>query len=110
MLRKSEKGGVYLECLIAILLIVVIITPTTLSFYNLKRGYKRIENSVIVENEIEKIRGFYKKNRLKKVYLPENNEIKVQTKTENLYEKLYKIVINVEYKGLKRESSIYVYE
>ncbi len=109
-MKEKELGGIYLECLIGVLLIMIIISPTLSSFYYLKKGYHKIEDSFYLENEIEKIRSFYKKNGLNKEYLSDNKQISIEIKKELLIDNLYEIKIIIKYKKLMRESSIYVYK
>lgn len=109
-MKKWIRGGIYLESLIGLTLVLILITPTILSFYNIKRGYGILNRKLLIENEIEKIRGFYKKNGLKREYKSENKELLISITKDNIYENLYNIMIVVTYKEVKRESSLYVYE
>ncbi|MGL4787405.1 MAG: hypothetical protein ACRC2Q_11065, partial [Cetobacterium sp.] len=59
-MKNGKKGGTYLEVLISLVILLVVLNPLLYSLVYLKKGFNRLNEFNNLENEIEKIRSFYK--------------------------------------------------
>ena len=108
-MKNSRKGGTYLEILISLVVLLVVLNPLLYSLIYLKKGFNKLNEFNNLENEIEKIRSFYKNSLNIGDYISSNEEYKINIKTKKIYEKIYELEIKVEKNSLKRESKLYVY-
>lgn len=108
-MEASRKGGTYLEVLISLVILLIVLNPLLFSLIHLKKGFNRLNEFSGLENEIEKIRSFYKDSSNKEVYIPSNKDYVVHIEARKLYEKIYVLKLEVAKKNLKRESNLYVY-
>ena len=108
-MKNCRKGGTYLEVLISLVVLLVVLNPLLYSLIYLKKGFNRLNEFNNLENEIEKIRSFYKNSLNIGDYISSNEEYKINIKTKKIYEKIYELEIKVEKNSLKRESKLYVY-
>ena len=108
-MKNSRKGGTYLEILISLVVLLVVLNPLLYSLISLKKGFNKLNEFNKLENEIEKIRSFYKNSLNIGDYISSNEEYKINIKTKKIYEKIYELEIKVEKNSLKRESKLYVY-
>ena len=108
-MENCRKGGTYLEVLISLIILLVVLNPLLYSLISLKKGFNKLNEFNKLENEIEKIRSFYKNSLNIGDYISSNEEYKINIKTKKIYEKIYELEIKVEKNSLKRESKLYVY-
>ena len=108
-MRNGKKGGTYLEVLISLVILLVVLNPLLYSLIYLKKGFNKLNEFNNLENEIEKIRSFYKNSLNTDDYISSNKEYIVDIKIRKIYEKIYELEIKVEKNNLKRESKLYVY-
>ncbi|WP_047395482.1 hypothetical protein [Cetobacterium sp. ZOR0034] len=109
-MTNSKRGSTYIEILISLVIILLVINPIFSGIIYLKRNLNFLEDYKILENEIEKVRSFYKWNNIGIDYLSEDKEIIIDIKKKIIYEELYKFEIIIYKKYLKRESILYVYK
>lgn len=109
-MKNCRKGGTYLEVLISLVVLLVVLNPLLYSLIYLKKGFNRLNEFYNLENEIEKIRSFYKNSLNINDYVSSNGEYAIDIKRKKIYEEIYELEIKVEKNGLKRESKLYVYE
>ncbi|MGL4804686.1 MAG: type IV pilus modification PilV family protein [Cetobacterium sp.] len=108
-MKNFRKGGTYLEVLISLVILLVVLNPLLYSLIYLKKGFNRLNEFNNLENEIEKIRSFYKNPLNINEYVSSNEEYTIDIRRKKIYEKIYELEIKVEKNSLKRESKLYVY-
>lgn len=108
-MENGRRGGTYLEVLIGLVILLVLLNPLLFSLIYLKKNFNRLNEFNKLENEIEKIRSFYKNPLNTNSYISSNKEYTVDINKKKIYEKIYELEIKVEKNGLKRESKLYVY-
>lgn len=106
----NRKGGTYLETLITLFILLIILNPLFFSIIYLTRGFNSISKVNRLENEIEKIRAYYKKFGNLDEELIINKEYEIEIKKRKIFEEVYLIEITIERENLKRESRLYVYK
>ena len=109
-MKNTRKGGTYLETLISLFILLIILNPLFSSLIYLKKGFNRINEFNELENEMEKIRGYYRSLKTIDNYSPLNKNYKIQINKKQVFEDLYSIEIKIEKNTLKRESKLYVYK
>ncbi|MGL4955123.1 MAG: hypothetical protein ACRC4Y_06595 [Cetobacterium sp.] len=107
---KSRKGSAYLEVLISLVIILLLLNPLFSSLIFLRKNLNRVKDYNILENEIEKVRAFYKKNNTEIKYISKDSSLEIEIKTKKIYEEVYSLEITISKGNLKRESVLYVYE
>ena len=108
-MKNGRKGGTYLEVLISLVVLLVVLNPLLYSLIYLKKGFNRLNEFNNLEDEIEKIRSFYKNPLNINDYVSSNKEYAIDIKRKKIYEKVYELEIKVEKNSFKRESKLYVY-
>ena len=109
-MKNGKKGGTYLEVLISLVILLVVLNPLLYSLVYLKKGFNRLNEFNNLENEIEKIRSFYKNPLNINDYISLDKELVIDIKRKKLFEKIYELEIKIEKNNLRRESKLYVYK
>lgn len=107
---KSRKGSAYLEVLISLVIILLLLNPLFSGLIFLRKNLNRVKDYNILENEIEKVRAFYKKNDTEIKYISKDISLEIEIKTKDIYEEVYSLEITILKGTLKRESVLYVYK
>lgn len=107
---KKIQGETFLETLIAMIIILIVINPLFSSLIKIKKNQNRLFEYKEIENEMEKIRVFYKKNGRFSNYNLNGKKYILKVEHQKIYEDIYKINIYIEKNKIKRESCLYVYE
>lgn len=107
---NNRKGGTYLETLITLFILLIILNPLFFSIIYLTKGFNYISKVNRLENEIEKIRAYYKKFGNLNEELIVSKEYEVEIKKRKIFEEVYCIEIIIGRDNLKRESRLYVYK
>ncbi|MGL4988814.1 MAG: hypothetical protein ACRC5F_06195 [Cetobacterium sp.] len=105
---NTKKGSTYIETLITITIIIVVLNPLFSSLILIKKNFNRIKDLEELENEIVKIRSFYKKN--EEGYMSSNNNYELEIETIDKYESMEILKILIKINNQKRETTIYVYK
>ena len=109
-MKNCKKGGTYLEVLISLVILLVVLNPLLYSLVYLKKGFNRLNEFNNLENEIEKIRSFYKNPLNINDYISLDKELVIDIKRKKIFEKIYELEIKIEKNNLRRESKLYVYK
>ncbi|MGL4801743.1 type II secretion system protein [Cetobacterium sp.] len=109
-MKNGKKGGTYLEVLISLVILLVVLNPLLYSLVYLKKGFNRLNEFNNLENEIEKIRSFYKNPLNINDYVSLDKELVIDIKKKKIFEKIYELEIKIEKNNLRRESKLYVYK
>ncbi|MCX3068278.1 type II secretion system GspH family protein [Cetobacterium somerae] len=109
-MKNGKKGGTYLEVLISLVILLVVLNPLLYSLVYLKKGFNRLNEFNNLENEIEKIRSFYKNPLNINDYISLDKELVIDIKRKKIFEKIYELEIKIEKNNLRRESKLYVYK
>lgn len=109
-MKNGKKGGTYLEVLISLVILLVVLNPLLYSLVYLKKGFNRLNEFNNLENEIEKIRLFYKNPLNINDYISLDKELVIDIKRKKIFEKIYELEIKIEKNNLRRESKLYVYK
>ncbi|MGL4865668.1 MAG: hypothetical protein ACRDA2_01210 [Cetobacterium sp.] len=109
-MKNGKKGGTYLEVLISLVILLVVLNPLLYSLVYLKKGFNRLNEFNNLENEIEKIRSFYKNPLNINDYISLDKELVIDIKKKKIFEKIYELEIKIEKNNLRRESKLYVYK
>ncbi len=107
---NGRKGTTYLEVLASLIILLVLLNPLFFSLIHLKRGFNRLNEFNNLENEIEKIRAFYKNPLNTNDYISLNEEYTIDIKRNRIFGEIYELEIKIEKNMLKRESKLYVYK
>ena len=107
-MKNGKKGGTYLEVLISLVILLVVLNPLLYSLVYLKKGFNRLNEFNNLENEIEKIRSFYKNPLNINDYISLDKELVIDIKRKKIFEKIYELEIKIEKNNLRRESKLYV--
>lgn len=105
---NSKKGSTYIETLIAVTIIIIVLNPLFSSLILIKKKFNKIKDLENLENEIVKIRSFYKENKVN--YLLSDNSYELEIESVEKYENMEILKISLKKDNLKRESIIYVYK
>lgn len=109
-MRDGRKGGTYIEVLISLVILLILLNPLFFSLIYLKRGFNQLNEFSNLENEIEKIRSFYKNPLNVGDYICLDEDYKIDVRRKRVFEEVYEIEIKIEKNTLKRESKLYVYK
>lgn len=107
---NSEKGSTYIEVLVALIIILLLLNPLFSGLISLKKNLNKIKVYEILENEIEKIGVFYKKNSIESKYISIDDSFEIEIQNRNVYEDFYILKISISKEKLKRERVLYVYK
>ncbi len=107
MPNKKDKGSTYIEVLIALTFLLIVLNPLLSSLIYVKKGFNNIDKLLELENEMEKVRAFYKINST--IYIPDDEEFKINITERIIFENIKSLDITIEKNELKRESNLYVY-
>ncbi|MGL5052867.1 MAG: hypothetical protein ACRC5W_04655 [Cetobacterium sp.] len=105
---NTRKGSTYIETLISLVIILFLLNPLFGSLIYIKREFNKFNSFIEMENEMEKIRAFYRKN--ENEYVSSNEKLKISIKKYKVYEEVYSLEITVQKNEIKRESILYVYK
>lgn len=109
-MRDGRKGGTYIEVLISLVILLILLNPLFFSLIYLKRGFNQLNEFSNLENEIEKIRSFYKNSLNVGDYISLDEDYKIDVRRKRVFEEIYEVEIKIERNTLKRESKLYVYK
>ena len=107
---NSERGSTYIEVLVALIIILLLLNPLFSGLISLKKNLNRVNIYEVLENEIEKIRVFYKKNSIESKYISIDDSFEMEIQNRNVYEDFYILKISISKEKLKRERVLYVYK
>lgn len=107
---NSERGSTYIEVLVALIIILLLLNPLFSGLISLKKNLNRVNIYEVLENEIEKIRVFYKKNSIESKYISIDDSFEIEIQNRNVYEDFYILKISISKENLKRERVLYVYK
>ncbi|MGL4641534.1 hypothetical protein [Cetobacterium sp.] len=107
---NSERGSTYIEVLVALIIILLLLNPLFSGLISLKKNLNRVNIYEVLENEIEKIRVFYKKNSIESKYISIDDSFEIEIQNRNVYEDFYILKISISKEKLKRERVLYVYK
>lgn len=105
-----DKGATYLEVIISLIILLIFLNPMYFTIINLKKSTRISNEYFYIENEIEKIRGFYKKYYFSKDYIAEDKSLEINIKKNKLIEEIYKVEIEIKKDLIERRSVLYVYK
>ncbi|MGL5777084.1 hypothetical protein, partial [Cetobacterium sp.] len=100
-MKNGKKGGTYLEVLISLVILLVVLNPLLYSLVYLKKGFNRLNEFNNLENEIEKIRSFYKNPLNINDYVSLDKELVIDIKKKKIFEKIYELEIKIEKNNLR---------
>lgn len=107
----KRKGSTFIETIVTLFIISFFLNPIYKSITFFQKEFSRISIQIKMENEMEKLRAFYKREDLTKESLFLDKEFILDKTLIPLDKNINKIVLKLNYKNqIERECIIYVYK